>query len=123
MKLAAAAEHDEPDLALLSRLESDCGSGRDIQVHSERRLAVELQIPIYLEEVVMRAHLNRPVAEILDSDRSRLSSTAELNVTSGGHHLTRLNTLAGLGPRGNRLVDRHQFLTILEEPLDLQDAE
>ena len=34
-------------------------------MHPERRLAIEPQRPIDLEEVVMRAHLNRPVAEIL----------------------------------------------------------
>ena len=58
--LAGVADHF--DLLFISWLEAYCGRCRNIQVTTECRLAVELQVAVCLEKVEVRAHLNRAVA-------------------------------------------------------------
>ena len=50
-----AAEVDELDLALVPGLEADCGARRDVETHPERLRAIELELVVHLEEVVVRA--------------------------------------------------------------------
>src|SRR5262249_9209132 len=67
--LTLAAELDQLDLELVARLEADSGAGRNVEAHSEGLCAVELELLVHLEEVVVRAHLYRTVAEVSHRDR------------------------------------------------------
>src|SRR5580693_7832541 len=69
---ALAGERDELHVAGLPRLEAHRGAGRDVEPHAARFLAVELQRRIGLEEMVVRADLDRTVATIGDRERHRL---------------------------------------------------
>ena len=53
------AEGHKFDVALVTGLEADRLSGRDVEAHAERGQTVELQYPVDLEEVKMGADLNR----------------------------------------------------------------
>src|SRR5262249_60590777 len=67
--LTLAAELDQLDLELVARLEADSGAGRNVEAHSEGLCAVELELLVHLEAVVVRAHLYRTVAEVSHRDR------------------------------------------------------
>src|SRR5918992_5941450 len=52
----------ELDLARLPGLEADRGAGRDVEAHAVGPLALEGERRVGLEEVIVRADLDRPVA-------------------------------------------------------------
>src|SRR5260370_27527695 len=76
---ALARERDQLHVAGLAGLEAHRGAGGDIEPHAARLLAVELQRRIGLEEMVVRADLDRPVAGIGDRQRHRLAAGVELD--------------------------------------------
>src|SRR5260370_15145324 len=61
-------EGDQRHLPALPRLEPHRGAGRDVEAHAAGFLAVELQRRIGLEEMIMRADLDRPVARVDDRE-------------------------------------------------------
>src|SRR6266852_3000313 len=61
-----AAVSDEAHLARLARLEAHRGAGGDVEAEAPRLVALEAERRVGLEEMVMRAHLDRPVARIGD---------------------------------------------------------
>src|SRR5690348_8895951 len=77
--LAFSAKRDERDVARLPRLEAHRGAGGDVEAHAARLLAVELQRRIGLEEMIMRADLDWPVAGVRDSERHDLTARIELD--------------------------------------------
>src|SRR6516165_356350 len=83
---ALAGERNKRDLARLPRFEAHRGAGGDIEPHAARFLAVELQRRIGLEEMVMRADLDRPVAGIGDAERHRLAALVELDLARLDEH-------------------------------------
>src|SRR5258708_33589039 len=85
---ALAGERDERDLARLSRFEAHRGAGGDIKPHAARLLAIEFQCRIGLEEMVVRADLNRPVPPIGDRQRHRLAAGIELDLALLDEHFT-----------------------------------
>src|SRR5260370_6481774 len=76
---ALARERDQLHVAGLAGLEAHRGAGGDIEPHAARLLAVELQRRIGLEEMVVRADLDRPVAGIGDRQRHRLAAGVEFD--------------------------------------------
>src|SRR5436190_4317530 len=66
VNLPLARKGDERDLPGLPRLEADRGAGRDVEAHAAGFLALERERRIGLEEMIMRADLDRPVAGIGD---------------------------------------------------------
>src|SRR5690606_38678859 len=63
---AAARERDQSHLTRLPRLEAHRGPGGNVEPHAARGGTVEAQGLVGLEEVVVRADLDRPVAGIGD---------------------------------------------------------
>src|SRR5258706_5122372 len=86
-----ARERDQGNLARLSRLKPHRGAGGDVEAHAAGLLALELQGRIGLEEMVVRADLDRSVAAVGDGDLRRLAPRIELNLAvldehfAGGH--------------------------------------
>src|SRR5205823_5396581 len=78
---------DEPHVAALPRLETGRGAGRDVEAAAARLVAVELQGRIGLEEMVMRADLDRPVAGIRDGERDGRAAGVQLDIAIGGKQL------------------------------------
>src|ERR1700754_3684100 len=74
---ALAGERYELHLAGLARLKAHGGAGSDIEPHAARLLAIEFQRRIGLEEMIVRADLDRPVASIGDGERDRLATGIE----------------------------------------------
>src|SRR5437588_2079586 len=66
VNLPLARKGDERDLPGLPRLEADRGAGRDVEAHAAGLLALERERRIGLEEMIMRADLDRPVAGVGD---------------------------------------------------------
>src|SRR5438105_9094915 len=66
VNLPISREGDERHLPDLPRLEADRGAGRDVEAHAAGFLALERERRIGLEEMIMRADLDRPVAGIGD---------------------------------------------------------
>src|SRR5215468_7769285 len=64
-----APEWDQRHFLLVPRLEADGRRLRDGQPHPEGGGAVELQGAVDLEEVIVRADLDRPVAGVADLER------------------------------------------------------
>src|SRR5437868_14347218 len=71
---ALAGERDELHIAGLAGLEADGGAGGDVEAHAARFLAVEFQRGIGLEEMVVRADLDRAVAGVGDRERHGLAA-------------------------------------------------
>src|ERR1700731_1213503 len=101
-----ARERDQGDLARLAGLEAHRRAGGDVEPHAPRPLAIELQRRIGLEEMIMRADLDRPVAGIGDRDHDRLAAGIEFDLAVLDEHLAgdHVDTsygralTAGLGP-------------------------
>ena len=72
--LALAGERDEAHLAALAGLEADRRAGGNVEPEAARLGAVEFQRRIGLEEMIVRADLDRPVAGIGDFERDRLAA-------------------------------------------------
>ena len=77
---ALAGERDQLHVAGLAGLEAHRGAGGDVEPHAARLLAVELQRRIGLEEMIVRADLDRPVAGIGDRQRHRLAAGIEFDL-------------------------------------------
>src|SRR6516165_1143039 len=75
---ALAGERNKRDLARLPRFEAHRGAGGDIEPHAARFLAVEFQRRIGLEEMIVRADLDRPIPVFGDRQRHRLAPVMEL---------------------------------------------
>src|SRR4029077_20971526 len=84
-------ERNQRDLARLPRLEPHRRPGRDVEPHAARLLAIELQRRIGLEEMIVRADLDRPVAGVGDGERHGLAAGIERDLAgldeelAGGH--------------------------------------
>src|SRR6266852_2073111 len=66
--LARSGECHERHLPALTRLEPHRSAGRNVEPHAAGLGAVELQRRIGLEEMIMRADLDRPVARVGDRE-------------------------------------------------------
>src|SRR5579872_7115817 len=83
---ALAGERDERDLARLARLETNRRARGNVEPHTARSSAVELQRRVGFEEMVMRANLDRAVAGIGDGNRRRLAPGVERDLAVLDEH-------------------------------------
>src|ERR1700693_986365 len=93
---ALAGKRDQRDLARLPRLEAHRSAGRDVEAHAARLLAIELERRIGLEEMIVRADLDRPVAGVGDRQRHGLApfierDLARLDEKLAGDHVAVLS--------------------------------
>src|SRR3954447_2223698 len=96
---ALAGEGDQCHIARLSRLEARGGPGRDVEPHSARLLAIKRERRIGLEEMIVRAYLDRAVAGVGYAERCGLSASVErdlavLDEHFAGDHADALSTEA-----------------------------
>src|SRR5436190_741667 len=80
----AAGNLDQRDRLRLARLEADGGSGGNIQPEPVRRAAIERERAIGLDEVIVAADLDRPIAAVDDGQRPGGASFVEHDRCSGG---------------------------------------
>ena len=80
-----AGQWDQPDFARLARLETHRRAGGDVEPHAARLLPVEAQARIGLEEVVVRADLDRAIAGIGHFDGDLGSADIELDSAGLGN--------------------------------------
>ena len=66
---AVAGQRHQRDRAFLAGLEAHRGAGGDVQPEAARGGAIEFERGIGLEEMIMRADLDRPVAGVRDFER------------------------------------------------------
>src|SRR6185369_7430597 len=85
--LAITREVDQLDRAPLARLEAHRGARRDVQAHATRRIAVELQGAIGFGEVIVRAHLDRPLGGVAHDQREGAAARVERVVARIGEEL------------------------------------
>src|SRR5713101_6748294 len=78
--LPLAGECHERHLPALTRLEPHRGAGRNVEPHAAGLRAVELQRRIGLEEMIMRADLDRPVPGIGDGELHAGPAGVELDL-------------------------------------------
>ena len=84
---AIAGERDELDHPLLTGLEADRRTGGDVQPEAPRRGAIERESAVRFGEVIVRAHLDRPVARVGDFERDRRAARVELELAFAGNDL------------------------------------
>src|ERR1700676_250445 len=77
---AVSRERYQLHVAGLAGFEADRGASRDIEPHAAGASAIEFQRRVGLEEMIMRADLDRPVAAIGDIERHRLAAGIELDL-------------------------------------------
>src|SRR5438105_15126302 len=82
MHLPRARELDECYPLGVAGLETHGGAGGNVESHADGLRAIESQRAVHLEEVKMRAHLDRPVAGILDGQLEGAASDVRLDVTA-----------------------------------------
>src|SRR5690242_17010105 len=85
---ALADERDERHLAALARLEAHRRAGRDVETHAAGFLALEMERRVGLEEMIMRADLDRPVAGVGHSQCHGLAAGVERDLALFDEHLT-----------------------------------
>ena len=68
---ALTGDLDQHDPPRVPGLEPRRRAGRDVEPHAEREGAVEPERPVHLEEVEVRAHLDRAVAGVADVEADR----------------------------------------------------
>src|SRR5262249_52850471 len=109
-----AGERNERDLARLPRFKAHRGAGGDIEPHAARLLAIEFQRRIGLEEMIMRADLDRPIAGISDRQRHRLAASVDLDLVVLDEHFTGDHSAASatLSTLRERLVHRIGSCTV-----------
>src|SRR5262249_15385347 len=112
---ALAGERNERDLARLPGFKANRGAGGDVESHAARLLAVEFQRRIALEEMIMRADLDRPVAGIGDRQRDRLAAGIDLDLVVLDERLTGDHGV----PSSYRLMHRYQLRSIRKRRFDL----
>src|SRR5258707_11478637 len=76
---ALTRECHEMHVAGLAGLETHRGAGGDVEAHAAGLFAVELQRRVGLEEMVVRADLDRTVAGVGDRQRHRLATGVEFD--------------------------------------------
>src|SRR5262245_28021207 len=105
---ALAGECDQRDLTRLAGLEAHRGAGRNVETHAARLGAIEFQRRVGLEEMVVRAHLDRPIAGIRHRQRDGLAAGIELDLTitdevfAGDHQIPCLSSFPGAAQRRAR---------------------
>src|ERR1700719_3708264 len=85
---ALAGERDERHLAALAGLEAHRRPGRDVEAHAARLLAIEFERRVGLEEMIMRPHLDRPVAGVGHRQGHGLAAGVERDLAFFDEHLT-----------------------------------
>src|SRR6202011_6282436 len=85
---ALACERHQRHLAALARLEAHRRAGRDVEAHAARLLAIEFERRVGLEEMIMRTHLNRPVAGVGHRQPHGLAPGVERDLAFFDEHLT-----------------------------------
>src|SRR5579883_3220450 len=114
--LALAGERDEAHLAALAGLEADRRAGGNVEAEAARPGAVEFQRRIGLEEMVVRADLDRPVAGIGDLQGQRLAVLVHDDVAGFGEDLAGLELLVRAA---DRMMHRDELRPVREGRLDL----
>src|SRR5580698_603764 len=77
---ARAGNRDERHVARLSGLEAHGRAGGDVEPHAARLFTIELERGVGLEEMVMRADLDRPVAGIRNRECDALAALIYLDL-------------------------------------------
>ena len=103
---ARSGKRDQLDCSLLPRLESHRGSRGDVETKASRRGTIERQRSVGFREVIMRAHLDRPVAGVCDRQPNGRPAGIELDLTVlreefTGNHGIGWCTVTSLVPSGN----------------------
>ncbi len=83
------ADGNQPHLPTLSWFKAHRGSGGDVKPHATRRVTVEFQCAVRLAEMVMRAHLNRPVTGVGDHKSNRIPVGVQRDFVRRDDHLSR----------------------------------
>jgi len=91
-------------------------------MHAEAPAPVETQRAVHLEEVVVRADLNRSIALVDNGDRVRLAPWRQFDIAPGWDHFAGNDSVNGSRSRPDRVVNRDEFLPIGKECLDLNRA-
>src|SRR5258708_8621086 len=93
MRFAATHVGREPHGARLAGLEAHGGAGGDVEAHTLGPLAVEPESLVGLEEMIVAANLDRPVAGVGDLQRDRVAALAgiEFKFTLRGEDFTWLH--------------------------------
>src|SRR5262245_22979953 len=81
---ARAGVRRQGDLPRLARLEADGRAGGGVEPHAPGSLAVEPEGGIGLGEVVVTAHLDRPVAGVSDHQDEGRCAVVEHDLAGGG---------------------------------------
>ena len=84
--MRSPAIRDQLDFALLAGLEAHGGARGDVEPKASRRRAIEAQRAVGLEEVVVRADLDRPVAGVGDLHLERRAAGVDLDVAGFAEH-------------------------------------
>jgi hypothetical protein len=93
---ARTADGHKLDCALIARLESNRGPGRNIQPHAVRTRAIKVEGAVRLEKVEVRTDLNRPITAILDRYANGRPSVIQRNrkalekIFAGNHERYRI---------------------------------
>src|SRR5215207_6109064 len=119
MHLACSAEAGKRDLFFFARLETNCGAGRNIKVHTERFGSAELKRPIDFEEVIVTSNLDWPVAGILDPQLVLPSPSVDLELPIQCQNLTRVHTSCRPASRSNGVMNCDEFRSIRKCPFHL----
>src|SRR5688500_3256888 len=93
--LALAREGDEVHFPLLPRLEPHCRAGGYVEPVAACRGAVELERAVGLEEMIVRTHLNGPVAGVGDLQRQGCAALVEGDRAGRGDDLSRNHGVTG----------------------------
>src|SRR5208282_2358335 len=79
---------DQLHRARLPRFEAHRRTRRYVEAKSSGEVAVEAQTRIRLEKMVVRAHLNGPVAAIIDLDRDGPAIRIQFDITGRREYFT-----------------------------------
>src|SRR6478672_9741146 len=109
-QLSRAAELGEHHLLRLSRSEAHRGACRNIEMHAEALLPVEIKRLVGFEEMIVAADLNRPVAGIDHLQRRLAPPGIELDIAVVGDDLSRNHLISGLALAwADGVVDGHEL--------------
>jgi hypothetical protein len=115
-------DRDEVDSFLVSRLEPDCRSGRNVEAETKRFGSVEFQFGIHFEEVKMRADLNWTISKITDSNACRRKARVDhYALPSETISPWLLTFFASRRPKG--LVNANELLAIGKHRFDHQHGQ
>src|ERR1700738_3998062 len=83
---ALAGERHELHVAGLPRFDPHRGARRDVEPHAAGFFSVELQRRVGLEEMIVRADLDRTIAGVGDGERHRLAAGIEFDLAVLDEH-------------------------------------